>query len=206
MADHLPTDYDDTQLDEQLEHEVVDADIPADEPSDEPSDEDQADGQPEDEESDDTAPDGSASTGTARAKRAQNARLARRSISKYLELTAAPAEHLSMLAAATGSKADPLDLAVAITTGPRVNLGAVDHLVSLSELVVDDPLEAMFAALGLEREQSKQAWALLSAAGAATGPLPGKDRDAAKAITRAVAELSKPELATFDAVRALARK
>jgi len=150
--------------------------------------------------------DGDAAANPGAKRPANDAKVARKAIAKFIELGDATAEQLSILALLSGTKPDAGELAVTITTGARIPTGPVAELLELSELASSDPLEAMFAALGLDRDAAKLQWSLLSTFGIASGNLPTKDRDAAKALIKAASSISSAERQVLESVRTLARK
>jgi hypothetical protein len=127
--------------------------------------------------------------GSSRTRKGITKQAAARAIAKYIELTAAPAEHLDVLASSIGAKADPAEIAATIL-----------------DAAAESPYAAMFAVFKLDRDQLKQVWSLLTSVGVASGALPTKDQAAGVAIAEAAAKLGDRERALFESVRSLARK
>lgn len=138
--------------------------------------------------------------------RAAEAKLIRRAIAKHEELRTADASAVAIVAALVGAKPDAADLTVAILSGGRIDTSPISGIADLAKLAESDPVEAMFAALGTNRDVLKQQWAILTALGAAEGNLPARDRDAAKALVRAVGSLDSAFRKRLDGVRELLKK
>jgi len=147
----------------------------------------------------------SASGTGAKSTAKSEAAVLRRGIAKYSALLALQDRELTLLAAASGSRADAVELAVAITTS-GLKLTALSDVLALAAAVASDPFAAVFAAAGLERDAARGAWALLSALGLVAGNLPGKDQQAATELARAAGRLTDEQRAQLDDVRRLARK
>jgi hypothetical protein len=144
--------------------------------------------------------------GSSRTRKGITKQAAARAIAKYIELTAAPAEHLDVLASSIGAKADPAEIAATIISAPRINLGALNDIAPILDAAAESPYAAMFAVFKLDRDQLKQVWSLLTSVGVASGALPTKDQAAGVAIAEAAAKLGDRERALFESVRSLARK
>lgn len=191
MTDQFLAPIEDTDLDDAPIDELVDEeDISSDE-IDEADDQELADG---------------ARGGAARPRKQITKQSAAKAIAKYIELTAADKTHLELLAVAIGGKAEPAELAATIVSSARVNLGPLNDIVTLSDAAANSPYEAMLAVFKLDRDQIKQIWSLLSAAGIASGTLTVKEQAAAVAVAEAAGKISTDDRALFDAVRSLARK
>jgi len=148
---------------------------------------------------------GSASSGSRR-RRQITRQGASKAIGKFVELSAAPREHLAILATAMGGKPDPAELAATIVSSPRVNLTSVNDLLAVADAAAESPYAGMLKSMELAREQLRNVWSLMQAADLVSGSFPSKESAGAIAVAEAAAKVSAPERDLLDAVRALARK
>lgn len=155
---------------------------------------------------DDLDDDSPAGHSGGRARKQITKQSAAKAIAKYVELSQAPAEHIEMLAAAIGGRSDAADLAAAIVSSARVNLAPINDLFSLADATATSPYAAMLEAMKLDRDQVKQVWTILVAAGVVKGAIPSKESAAAVAVAEASAKIGDRERTLFQSVRTLARK
>lgn len=131
---------------------------------------------------------------------------AAKAIAKYVELTEADKEDVKVLAVVLGVKDDPATLAAAIIASPRVNVSAINDILTLAQLAKDSAFAAAARAVALERDQIRHIWAVLSSVGATTGNLPGDETKAALGVAEAIAGLKAVPLDRLERVRTLVRK
>ncbi|MCK8255707.1 hypothetical protein LW972_17870, partial [Erwinia amylovora] len=67
---------------------------------------------------------------------------ASKAIAKYVELTEADKEDVKVLAVVLGVKDDPATLAAAIIASPRVNVSAINDILTLAQLAKDSAFAA----------------------------------------------------------------
>ncbi len=128
---------------------------------------------------------------------------AARAIAKYIQLTEAREDLVAILAVSLGAPEDDLaSLAATVVAGKSTP--AISLVTDLADAAGRSPHEATVHAMQLSREDAKQAWALLVAAGVVTGPIPAKDGAAAVALAQAVEQIGDDERAAFDQVSELA--
>ncbi|WP_137771973.1 MULTISPECIES: hypothetical protein [unclassified Microbacterium] len=128
---------------------------------------------------------------------------AARAIAKYIQLTEAREDLVAILAVSLGAPEDDLaSLAATVVAGKSTP--AISLVTDLADAAARSPHEATVHAMQLSREDAKQAWALLVAAGVVTGPIPAKDGAAAVALAQAVEQIGDDERAAFDQVSELA--
>ena len=131
---------------------------------------------------------------------------ASKAIAKYVELTEADKEDVKVLAVVLGVKDAPATLAAAIIASPRVNVSAINDILTLAQLAKDSAFAAAARAVALEREQIRHIWAVLSSVGATTGNLPSDETKAALGVAEAIAGLKAVPLDRLERVRTLVRK
>lgn len=141
-----------------------------------------------------------------RARKPITKQAATKVITKYVELAAAPAKRLELLATAIGVKADAVDVAATIASASRLSLGALNDIAPIAEAAAESPFAAMHSVFKLDRDQVKQVWALLSVAGIVEGALTSKEQAAAVMVAEAAGNITDDDLALFEAARQLARK
>lgn len=128
---------------------------------------------------------------------------AARAIAKYVQLTEAREDLVAILAVSLGASEDDLaSLAATVVAGKTTP--AIALVTDLADAAEKSPHEATVQAMQLSREDAKQAWALLSAAGVVSGPIPSKDGAAAVALAQAVEKIGTEERAAFEQVSELA--
>jgi hypothetical protein len=142
-------------------------------------------------------------TGRSR-KRSNDRANVRRIASKYDELTRASAEHLELLSTALNVPNSSVDLTVAIITGSRSGLSALNDTLALS--VPGEPYDLIVAAISLGRQRIKGVWSVLAEMGAVNGQVPAGDVKAGGAIAKAAGSLSQENIDEITAVLTLAKK
>ena len=131
--------------------------------------------------------------------------IARRAISKYAELAECTEDHLFLLAAAFGTQPDEVEIAVTIVSSPRSSVGAIADILTL-HTHIGNVFGLFAAAAGLNRDEGKRVWALLTYLEHATGALPIKDAVAAAAIAEAINALTPENITNLSAARVLGSK
>lgn len=137
-------------------------------------------------------------------KRSNERANVRRVALKYDELTRASAEHLELLSTALNVPNSTVDLTIAIITGTRSGLSALNDTLALS--VPGEPYDLIVAAISLGRPRIKGVWSVLAEMGAVNGQVPAGDVKAGGAIAKAAGSLSQENIDEITAVLTLAKK
>ena len=128
----------------------------------------------------------------------------RRIATKYGELMNASPAHLELLSRALNVANNPVDLTIAVITGAKDGLAALNDTLALTG--PQDPYEAIVNAISLGRPRIKGVWSVLAEIGAVSGPFPASDVKAGGAIAKAAGDLGQDELDEIAAVLTLGRK
>lgn len=130
----------------------------------------------------------------------------RRTAAKAIQVVEADKGVRTLAAAVLGGSDDPAELTATIMTAPRGAASALDAIQKMIEAHAEDPTEAVFLALEMEKD-IKAVWTLMHSLGAVASPTPpAAFAKAARAFVKALGDLNDDQVLDLAAAAELIKR
>lgn len=130
----------------------------------------------------------------------------RRTAAKAIQVVEADKGVRTLAAAVLGGSDDAAELTATIMTAPRGAASALDAIQKMIEAHAEDPTEAVFLALEMEKD-IKAVWTLMHSLGAVASPTPpAAFAKAARAFVKALGDLNDDQVLDLAAAAELIKR